>query len=139
MVPCSAKASATPAINAVAAMLTMIGLARTKPMTKPCAALISAPNASAAKKPNTTPPTLTAAMKIMALAPTSAPSENDMMFPLMVISVMPTATQPMKETVVSSESMLGFDRKPGVVSATTASTANTSKRMIATRLRRSRA
>ena len=88
-------------------MLTMMGLARNQPIRNPCNALVNPAKASAAMSPKAKPPQLTARTKIIAVAPTSAPSANDMMFPLMVISVIPTATQPMKETVVSSERMLG--------------------------------
>src|SRR5690348_4985426 len=58
----------------------------------------------------------------MAVTPNVAPGENDMMFPLIVISVMPIATQPMNDTVVSSERMLGAATNPGVVRTTAAST-----------------
>src|SRR5690348_18019209 len=58
----------------------------------------------------------------MAVTPNVAPGENDMMFPLIVISVMPIATQPMNDTVVSSERMLGSATNPGVVRTTAAST-----------------
>jgi hypothetical protein len=53
-------------------------------------------------------------MNTIAVAPTVAPSAKDMMLPLMVMSVMPIATQPMNDTVVSSDRMLGPARKPGV-------------------------
>ena len=55
-----------------------------------------------------------------------------MMFPLMVISVIPIATQPMNETVVRSESMLGWDRKPGVLRATARRATSTAARTAAT-------
>ena len=86
-------------------------------MAKPCTPLRSAPDASAATTPKATPPQFTAAMKIIAVAPTIAPRQKDMMFPLIVISVIPMATHPTKETVVNNDKMLGFDRKPGVVKA----------------------
>ncbi len=40
-----------------------------------------------------------------------------MMLPVMVMNVMPTATQPMKEIALSSELMLSGEVKPGVLSA----------------------
>jgi hypothetical protein len=57
-------------------------------------------------------------MNTIAVTPTVAPSANDMMFPLMVMSVIPIATQPMNDTVVSSERMLGAAKKPGVARMT---------------------
>jgi hypothetical protein len=42
---------------------------------------------------------------------------NDMMLPLNVINVIPTATQPMKDTVVKSDLMLVAERNPGVETA----------------------
>src|ERR1700733_6752402 len=47
------------------------------------------------------------------------PTENDMMLPLRVMKVMPTATQPMKDVVLSSENRLTAVKKPGVVRAAT--------------------
>jgi hypothetical protein len=88
-------------------MLTMIGLARSQPIRKPCRALVAAAKASPATRPKANPPQLAARTKTMAVAPTNAPSANDMIFPLIVISVMPTATHPIKETVVRSERILG--------------------------------
>ena len=73
-------------------------------------------------KPKPKPKLFTASTKTMAVAPTVAPKANDMMFPLIVISVMPIATQPMNDTVVSSDNMLGPERKPGVVRMTAART-----------------
>jgi hypothetical protein len=57
-------------------------------------------------------------MNTIAVTPTVAPNANDMMFPLMVMSVMPIATQPMNDTVVRSARMLGSAKKPGVVRMT---------------------
>ena len=57
-------------------------------------------------------------MNTIAVTPTVAPSANDMMLPLMVMSVMPIATQPINDTVVSSDRMLGLARKPGVAKMT---------------------
>ena len=74
-------------------------------------------------------------MNTIAVAPTSAPSENDMMLPLMVISVMPVATQPIKDTVVSSDKMLGSERNPGVDSAISASATAATARTAASGLR----
>ena len=57
-------------------------------------------------------------MNTIAVTPTVAPSANDMMLPLIVMSVMPIATQPINDTVVRSERMLGPARKPGVAKMT---------------------
>ena len=113
-------------------MLTMMGLARSQPIKNPCNALVNPANASAAISPKAKPPQLAARMKTIAVAPTSAPSANDMIFPLIVISVMPTATHPIKETVVNSERILGWDKKPGVVRATAARTTRTTARTMPT-------
>jgi len=53
-------------------------------------------------------------MKTTVVADIVAPMLNDMMLPLSVINVIPTATQPMKDTVVKSERMLVVERNPGV-------------------------
>ena len=53
-------------------------------------------------------------MKTMVVAAIATPMLNDMMLPLSVMNVIPTATQPMKETVVKSERMLVTEKKPGV-------------------------
>jgi len=58
-------------------------------------------------------------MKTMPLVDNVTPSENDMMLPLSVMKVMPTATQPMKDVVLSSENRLTAVKKPGVVRAAT--------------------
>src|SRR5579862_5372256 len=120
---------------AVAAMLTMMGLARMAPITSPWRALVSAANVSAAAKAKTTPPKFTARTNTMAVAPTSAPSENEMMLPLIVISVMPIATQPMKETVVISDRALGSERNPGVDNAVSASATTATARTAPSGLR----
>ena len=60
------------------------------------------------------------ARKTSADADTVAPSASDMMLPVMVMNVMPTATQPMKEIALSSELMLSGEVKPGVLSANNA-------------------
>jgi hypothetical protein len=100
-------------------MLTMMGLARTQPITKPCMQLTRPPNVIAISNPKNNPPLLAARIKIMAVAPTRALNENDMMLPLMVINVMPTATHPMKETVVNRDERVGLEKNPGVESAIT--------------------
>ena len=56
-----------------------------------------------------------------------APRQNDITLPESVMNVMPTATQPMNDMVVSSENRLVVVRKPGVaiaaaISASTAAT-----------------
>ena len=76
-------------------------------------------------------------MNTMVVAPSVAPSANDMMLPESVMKVMPMATQPMNDMVVSSEIMLTVDRKPGVRSANQASAASASRRIASSaRLRR---
>ena len=102
-------------MRASAAILTMIGLARTQPIKSPCRPVSSDAEGRPTSNPRPKPSQLTARMNTIAVTPTVAPSANDMMFPLIVISVMPIATQPMNDTVVSSDRMLGPARKPGVV------------------------
>src|SRR5262249_46909385 len=130
-------ASAQPKIIDKAAIDTMIGLARNRPTISPWAALIRAPNARALKSPNATPPKFIVTTKTMAEAPTVAPRLNDMILPLIVINVMPTATQPMNDTVVSSETMLGQDMNPGVVNAIAARAIVTLQRSVARSIGRS--
>ena len=65
-------------------------------------------------------------MNTIVVAPSVAPSANDMMLPESVMKVMPMATQPMNDMVVSSEIRLTVDRKPGVRSAKTTSAASAS-------------
>ena len=57
------------------------------------------------------------ARKTNAEADTVAPSASDMMLPVIVMKVMPTATQPIKEIALSRELMLSGEVKPGVLSA----------------------
>ena len=71
-------------------------------------------------------------MNTIPLVESVTPSENDMMLPLSVMKVMPTATQPMNDVVFSSENRLTAVKKPGVVTATPTSASTASKR-IATR------
>ena len=54
------------------------------------------------------------ARKISADADTVAPRQSDMMLPVSVMKVMPTATQPMNEIALSSALMLSGEVKPGV-------------------------
>ena len=60
------------------------------------------------------------ARNISADADNVAPRQSDMMLPVSVMKVMPTATQPMNEIALSSALMLSGEVKPGVVSAKTA-------------------
>ena len=60
------------------------------------------------------------ARKTSADADSVAPRQSDMMLPVSVMKVMPTATQPMNEMALSSALMLSGEVKPGVVSANTA-------------------
>ena len=69
--------------------------------------------------------------KISADADSVAPRQSDMMLPVSVMKVMPTATQPMNEMALSSALMLSCEVKPGVVSANTAIAA-----MVMTRIAR---
>ena len=48
-------------------------------------------------------PSGSAAIKTIPLVESVTPSANDMMLPLSVMKVMPTATQPMNEVVFKSE------------------------------------
>ena len=57
------------------------------------------------------------ARNISADADTVAPSASDMMLPVSVMNVMPTATQPTNEIAVRSALKLSGVRNPGVVSA----------------------
>jgi hypothetical protein len=78
-------------------------------------------------------------MKTMVVADKVAPRQNDMTFPLRVMKVMPTATQPTKDIVVSSDRILVVERNPGVARAamTRLPPASIRTRM-STRLRRDR-
>src|SRR5437016_8540802 len=55
--------------------------------------------------------------KMRADADSVAPRQSDMMLPVSVMKVMPTATQPMNEIALSSALMMIGEVKPGVVSA----------------------
>src|SRR3954465_7225411 len=57
------------------------------------------------------------AKKTSADADSVAPRQSDMMLPVSVMKVMPTATQPMNEMALSNALMLICEVKPGVVSA----------------------
>ena len=52
-----------------------------------------------------------------------------MILPLSVMNVIPTATQPMKDVVFSSENRLTVVKKPGVATAATTSASIAAKRM----------
>ena len=58
-----------------------------------------------------------------------APRQSDMMLPVSVMKVIPTATQPMNEMALSRALMLICEVKPGVVSANTAMAAMVTTRM----------
>ncbi len=73
----------------------------------------------------------------MVVAPSVAPSANDMMLPESVMKVMPMATQPMNDIVVISDTRLTVDRNPGVPSANATSATNAIARIASSaRLRR---
>src|SRR6478672_10147919 len=111
-------------------MLTRIGLARIQPTRNHCAAVTTMPNRTAIKNAANTP-TDRLARKISADADTVAPRQSDMMLPVSVMKVMPTATQPMNEMALSRALMLSCEVKPGVVSANIAIAA-----MVITRIAR---
>src|SRR4029077_6328614 len=73
--------------------------------------------------------------KISADADTVAPRQSDMMLPVMVMNVMPTAAQPMKEIALSSALMLSGEVNPGVASAKAAIAAPAMRRTARTRWR----
>src|SRR6185312_11900118 len=108
-------------MRTLAAMLTMIGLARRNPIRQPCNPVIAAPVASAAATPAAYPAALRTTTKTIAETAAAAPSANDIILPPMVINVIAAARQPMKETVVSKVVRLGAERKLGVASAMAAS------------------
>ena len=60
------------------------------------------------------------ARKTSAEADSVAPRQSDMMLPVSVMKVIPTATQPMNEMALSRALKLICEVKPGVVSANTA-------------------
>ena len=109
-------------------MLTMIGLARVQPMTKPWIAVTAAPRARAAKSPSIRPPAFTADANITDAAAVVTPRASDMMLPLSEIIVMPAATQPTNDVVVSSERRLGVEKKLGVIATATASASSAAAR-----------
>ena len=80
-------------------------------------------------------PTDRLARKTSADADTVAPRQSDMMLPVSVMKVMPTATQPMNEMALSSALMLSGEVKPGVVSANSAMAAPAAMRTPSTRCR----
>ncbi len=76
-------------------------------------------------------------MNTMVVTDSVAPRQNDMTLPDSVMNVMPTATQPMNDMVVSSENRLVVVRNPGVAMAAATSAATAATRVaIRTRLRR---
>jgi hypothetical protein len=78
------------------------------------------PNASASTNAGRIPADRLA-RKTSAEAETVAPSASDMMLPVSVMKVMPTATQPMNDMAVSRALMLSSEVNPGVLSAKLAS------------------
>ena len=92
------------------------------------------PNSIASRNAGNTPSDRLA-RKTSADADTVAPRQSDMMLPVSVMNVMPTATQPMKEMALSSALMLIGDVKPGVVSAKIAIAAPAMMRTASTRCR----
>ena len=68
-------------------------------------------------------------MNTIPLVESVTPSANDMIFPLNVMKVIPTATQPMKDVVFNSENRLTVVKKPGVANAAATSASNAAKRI----------
>ena len=68
-------------------------------------------------------------MNTIPLVESVTPSANDMIFPLSVMKVIPTATQPMKDVVFNSENRLTVVKKPGVANAAATSASNAAKRI----------
>ena len=99
--------------SAKAAMLVTIGLAPSQPMTKPWAAATNNPKISDRMTAGKIPHDNSAPTNTRVVADTVAPRLKEMTFPLKVISVMPTATQPINEAVVISASKFAALRKPG--------------------------
>ena len=95
--------------------------------------VIAAPNANAMSSAGINPSGSTA-MNTIPLVESVTPSANDMMLPLSVMKVMPTATQPMNDVVFKSENRLTAVKKPWVVAATAIS-ASTAASRIATSTR----
>ncbi len=75
--------------------------------------MITTPKAIATRNAGNTPIDKLA-RKISAEAETVAPRHSDMMLPVSVMKVMPTATQPMNEMALSSALMLSGEVNPGV-------------------------
>ena len=119
-------------------MLTMIGLARSPPMTKPCAPVMQPPSEKGGDAAGGKSGLVEHGDEHYRCRRRGRPRLNDMMFPLIVINVMPAATQPTNESVVSKASRLGADRNPGVLIATSPSVAMTTMRTVATTRRRDR-
>jgi hypothetical protein len=86
------------------------------------------PNESASRNAGTMPADRLA-RKISAEADSVAPRQSDMMLPVNVMNVMPTATQPMNEIALSSALILSCEVKPGVVSANAAMATMVTMRM----------
>jgi hypothetical protein len=127
--------SAAPPISSESpAMLTRIGLARIEPTRKPWTAVMATPNRTAIKNAANTPNDKLA-RKISAEADTVAPRQRDMMLPVSVMKVMPTATQPMSEMALSNALMLSGEMKPGVPSAKAAIVPPATMRTASTRCR----
>ena len=104
-------------------MLTMIGLALKYPTIQPCRPVRAALNTNATASAPASP-SGRLNVNTMVVAPSVAPSANDMMLPESVMKVMPMATQPMNDIVVISDTRLTFERKPGVPSANAANAAS---------------
>src|SRR6185437_1627733 len=97
-------------------------------MTMPCTPLTATPNSTATMQA----PTMASARldrKTSAAAERVTPSDSDMMFPVRVMKVMPTATQPMKEIAVISAERLKGEMKPGVAIDQIASAAKAKRRI----------
>ncbi len=109
-------------------MLTKIGLARKCPTKKPCSPVTATANNNVSKNAGRIPND-NVARNIRAEAETVAPSASDMMLPVSVMNVMPTATQPTNEMAVNSALRLRGVRKPGVVSANPAIAAAAARRI----------
>src|SRR4029078_5829344 len=77
------------------------------------------PKASARRKAGKIP-TDRLAKKTSADADSVAPRHSDIILPVSVMKVIPTATHPMNEMALSRALMLSCEVKPGVVSANTA-------------------
>lgn len=116
-------------------MLTMIGLARKYPMIHPWIPVRTALKTKAAARASVSPCGRTARNTI-ADADNVAPRAKDMILPLTVMNVMPTAGQPINDVVVSNEKTLTGERKPGVVTARAARMTRATTRIAMTISRR---